>query len=321
MNINKKNIANSMNIIIALAAILWLLQWIEIEFFRGNYKPFFSDRFINYNFDSFLFDTSFFVFPILFFLLYKKRKFAYDALLFYSIYFCAVLLFYLIFMTVNSRIFSFEFDFLDPRLLLEFPGVKNLILVIATFVLIRQKNKFKLGKTDVLLIVLSSVVLVLFIRLSIFKVYVYLVVFSILMLIAVLISDSRTVVKLNKSGDSKMGIWSYIKQKSIITLLPFLVLLPWFGFLNDLLLGSPHSLSDHMWSNHYYTPSNYYHSIEYLFYCLPALIAYCLYYLKSRSMPHLKQFKINFYFSVMLNYLLMYLLILLYSLSKMFENY
>ena len=286
---------------IGLLTSIYVLNWLRLLQYDRYETLFQSSRIISYDLETFVQNIFLFALPICIILFYLKRKISYYIILFYL---------------------SFEFLWELPRFLIvpfEMLRLFSLVLTLICFFYIlysELRSVFNISKNDILLTFTTVLLLVLadYIPESI---YLFLPL-TLILLIVIPVWDQRLLRNRNLEVEKGISKSEFFRTKFKITVLPLLVLLPWFLVIEKKLLGPSFHLSDHMWGNSYHIPNKYYDITMYSFLCLPSIISFFWFYIASRSKVYLKQFAKNFLFTLALNYLLINILYILNLLSIFF---
>lgn len=314
MTSNSKNKTElKIAVIIILLSAIYILNWVKL-FQDESYKFLFqSSRFSEYSFNSFIQNIFLIVLPISIYLLYLKHKISFNIIMFYLSFLTLweiskSLIFY------SQTIYSSQMYYSSLNLFI------IAIEILCFFYLLLSKLRIDLGvrKNEILLTLSTSLILVLLNYFSLSK-FLFLI-FTLLLLIIIPVWDFRLFKNPNLESEKDISKSEFFRMKRRITMIPFLVLVPYFLIIQRLLLGPSHMLSDHMWGNSYHIPNKYYNFTMYLFLCLPAIIAHLWFYITSKSKLYLTQFAANYYFTIVLNYLLLAILFFVFSLFSLFQN-
>ncbi len=298
---------------ISFLSAIYILNWIKL-FQDESYKILFqSSRFLEYSLNTFIQNIYLIVLPISAYLLYLKHKISFNIILFYLSFstlweVSKILLFY------SQTIFDSQLFYSPLNLSI------NALVILSFFYLLYSKLSIdiEIKKTEILL-TFSTSLMFLLLNYFYFTKFLFLI-FTIILLIIIPIWDFRLFKDQNLESEKGISKSEFFKIKRKITMIPFLVLLPYFLIIQKLLLGPSHMLSDYMWGNSYHIPNKYYDFILYLFLCLPAIFAHVWFYITSRTKLYLAQFAANFYFTIVLNYLLIAILFFCFSLCSLFWN-
>jgi hypothetical protein len=298
---------------VGLLSSIYILNWVKL-FHDESYKILFqSSRFIEYSFNTFIQNIFLLVLPISAYLLCLKSKISFNIILFYLSFeilweISNILKFY------TQTIYASQL-FYTPLSLFIFA-----LIILSFFYLLFNKLRIDLGvrKNEILLTLSTSLILVLLNYFSLSK-FLFLI-FTLILLIVIPVWDFRLFKNRNLESEKGISKSEFFRMKRRITMIPFLVLVPYFLIIQRLLIGPSHMLSDHMWGNSYHIPNKYYDFTMYLFLGLPAIIAHLWFYITSKSKLYLTQFAPNYYFTIVLNYFLIAILFFVFSLFSLLQN-
>jgi hypothetical protein len=314
MTSNSKNKTDlKIAVIIVLLSAIYILNWLKL-FQDESYKLLFqSSQFSGYSINSFIQNIFLIVLPISTYLLYLKHKISFNIILFYLSFLTLFeisksLIFY------SQTIHSSQLHYAPLNLFII--GIE----ILCFFFLLLSKLRIDLGirKNEILLTLSTSLILVLLNYLSLSK-FLFLI-FTLILLIIIPVWDFQLFKNGNLESEKGISKSEFFRMKRRITMIPFLVLVPYFLIIQRWLLGPSYMLSDHIWGNSYHIPNKYYDFTMYLFLCLPAIIAHFWFYIKSKTKLYLTQFAVNYYFTIVLNYLLLAILFFSFSLFSLFQN-
>jgi len=296
---------------IGLISAIYILNWIKL-FHDESYKILFqSSRFFEYSLNTFIQNIFLIVLPISAYLLYLRHKISFNIIMFY--------LSFLVLWEISKILFFYSQTLYTPQLFNSTLDLLITSLVILCFCyLLFSKLRIDIGieKNEILLTISTSLILVLLNYFNLSK-FAFLL-FTLILLIIIPVWDFRLSKGQNLESEKSISKSEFFKMKRKITMIPFLVLLPYFLIIEKLLLGPSHMLSDHMWDNSYHIPNKYYDFTMYLFLCMPAIISYLWFYISSKTKSYLSQFATNYYFTIVLSYLLIVILFFVISLFSLF---
>lgn len=317
MTTNLKSKTDHKTIItIGFLSLIYILNWVRL-FYNESYLTLFqsSHNADDYDLNTFIQNIFLFALPISIYLLHTKNKISFNIIMFY-------LSFQILWELAEVLKFHYFFHSIYASHLFHSPIsliIISLIIICFCYMLFNKLSS-GLGIRVVENSLSFSTALILVLINYLFFTKLLFLLLTLLLFILVSIWDFR--LYKNKNLEAELGISKseFFKLKRSTTILPFLVLIPYILFIERVLLGPSHMLSDHMWSNSYHIPNKYYDFTMYLFLSLPAIIAYLWFYIKSKTKLYLTQFAVNYYFTIVLNYLLLAILFFVFSLFSLFQN-
>jgi len=243
------------------------------------------------SFQSFLF---LFLLPILIFHFYKGRKLAYILLLYYFVHFPSFYLLNLV------RYFHHAGLTENIAFLIFFLIVNIFILTLLLDKTISEK--FKIDKISFQLCLFTAVI----VAFLVFAPYL-----TVLTILAVFIIPFRInkwdkqIIRNTAPKNASLTGRELIQKKFKMTMLSFLILIPYYFFVSVPLLGDSVYSTD-AWGLLYPWQSPFYGFSQEIFYSLPGIISFIWFQFSSQTHPELKTITKNYFWTVVLFYCIIF---------------